>query len=101
MTTRRAFIGTLAGGLVVAPRAADAEPAAKVPRIGYLVPNLAASPHLHEAFRRGLRDLGYVERRNVVIDYRDAHPALSLEGRGIRIPSPPSRGRGQGEGDRL
>ena len=27
----------------------------------YLAPNLAASPHLHEAFRQGLGDLGYVE----------------------------------------
>jgi putative ABC transport system substrate-binding protein len=46
---------------------------------------LASSPHHHEAFRQGLRDLGYVEGRNVVIEYRDAegkverHPALAAE----------------------
>jgi len=47
---RRVFIGTLAGGLLAAPLAAEAQSAAKVPRIGYLAPNLAASPHLREAF---------------------------------------------------
>ena len=82
---RRAFIGTLAGGLLAAPLAAEAQQAAKVARIGYLALNLAASPHLHEAFRQGLRDLGYVEGRNVVIEYRDAEgklerlPALAAE----------------------
>jgi putative ABC transport system substrate-binding protein len=45
----------------------------------------AAPPHLLEAFRQGLRDLGYVEGRNVVIEYRDAEgnperlPALAAE----------------------
>jgi putative ABC transport system substrate-binding protein len=81
---RRSFIGTLAAGLLAAPLAAEAQ-AGKVPRIGYLHPDLAANPHLHEAFRQGLRDLGYVEGRNVVIEYRDAEgkperlPALAAE----------------------
>ncbi len=85
MTTRREFIGTLAGGLLTAPFAAEAQQAAKVPRIGYLAGSLAASPHLREAFFQGLRDLGYVEGRNVVIEYRDAEgkyerfPALATE----------------------
>jgi putative ABC transport system substrate-binding protein len=82
---RRVFIGTLAGGLLAAPLAAEAQSAVKVPRIGYLAPNLAASPHLPEAFRQGLRDLGYVESQNVVIEYRSAEgkperlPALAAE----------------------
>jgi len=82
---RRTFMAMLTGGIVVAPFAAEAQQAAKVPRIGYVAPNLAASPHFHEAFRQGLRDLGYVEGRNVVIEYRDAEgkferlPALAAE----------------------
>ncbi len=82
---RREFIGTLAGGLVAAPLAAEAQQAAKIVRIGWLGANLAVSPHMHEAFRQGLRDLGYVEGRNVVIESRDAEgklerfPALAAE----------------------
>ncbi len=84
MTTRRAFIGAVAGALLTAPFA-DAQQTPKVPRIGFLVANLAARPHLREAFRQGLRDLGYVEGRNVVIESRDAEgkierlPALAAE----------------------
>jgi ABC-type sugar transport system substrate-binding protein len=63
MKDRRTFLGTLASGLLTAPLAGDAQQAAKVPRIGFLTGNLAASPHVVEAFRQGLRDLGYVEGR--------------------------------------
>jgi putative ABC transport system substrate-binding protein len=73
---RRRFIGTVASGLLAAPLAAEAQQTAKVPRLGYLSPNLAASAHLREAFRQGLRDLGYVEGRNVVLEYRDAEGKL-------------------------
>jgi putative ABC transport system substrate-binding protein len=72
-------------GLGAVPLAADSQQAAKIARIGYLAGNLAATPHLPEAFRQGLRDLGYVEGRNVVIEYRDAGgklerlPALAAE----------------------
>ena len=80
---RRAFIGSLAGGLLAVPLAARAQQAAKVPRIGYLSANsmVASPPNLHEAFRQGLRDLGYVEGRNVAIEFRDA------EGRVERLPA--------------
>ena len=81
---RPAFTITLLLGGLCSPSAA--QQAAKVARIGYLSLNLAASPpNLHEAFRQGLRDLGYVEGRNVVIEYRDAEgkperlPALAAE----------------------
>ena len=78
---RRAFLAG-AVALLAAPLAAEAQQAAKIARIGYLSPNLATSPHLREAFRQGLRDLGYVEGRNVVIEYRDA------EGKGVeRFPA--------------
>jgi putative ABC transport system substrate-binding protein len=82
---RRRFIEVIAGGLLASPLAAEAQQTTKVPRIGYLSPNLAALPHLPEAFRQGLRDLGYVEGRNLVIEYRDAegkverNPTLAAE----------------------
>src|ERR1700693_3307098 len=85
MITRRVFVGSLTGGLLAAPLAAEAQRGGKVARIGYLSTNLAGNPRLHEAFRQGLRDLGYVEGRNVVIEYRDAEgkferlPALAAE----------------------
>jgi putative ABC transport system substrate-binding protein len=79
---RREFI-TFLGGLAAAwPITGRAQQAAKVARIGYLSASLASNPHHHEAFRQGLRNLGYVEGRNLVIEYRDAegkverHPAL-------------------------
>jgi putative ABC transport system substrate-binding protein len=82
---RRRFIEVIAGGLLAAPLAAEAQQAAKIARIGYLAGSLAGAPHMPEAFRQGLRDLGYIEGRNVVIEYRDAEgklerlPALAAE----------------------
>src|SRR6266568_6725822 len=82
---RRTFMALVSGGLLVAPLAAEAQQAAKIARIGYLALNSGANPHLREAFRQGLRDLGYVEGRNVVIEYRSAEgkferlPALAAE----------------------
>ena len=73
---RRTFLATASGGLLAAPIAAEAQQAAKVARIGYLSTTGAASPHLPEAFRQGLRDLGYVEGRDVMIEYRDAEGKL-------------------------
>jgi putative ABC transport system substrate-binding protein len=69
-------------GLMLAPLATEAQQAAKVPRIGFLATSsLVANPHLQEAFRQGLRDLDYVEGRNVVIEYRSA------EGKPARLPA--------------
>lgn len=79
---RRAFIGTLAGGLLSAPLAAEGQPAQKAPRIGILL--LLGAPGqpnpLLDAFRGGLRDAGYVEGQNLVIEYRWA------EGQAQRLP---------------
>jgi len=69
---RRAFISGITLGLLAAPLAAEAQQAAKIARIGYLAGDLAGNPRHREAFRQGLHDLGYVEGRNVVIEYRDA-----------------------------
>jgi putative tryptophan/tyrosine transport system substrate-binding protein len=82
---RRRFLLTSLAGAFAAPLAVGAQQAAKIARIGFLTNNPAANPHLGEAFLQGLRDLGYVEGRNVVIEYRDAEgkperfPALAAE----------------------
>jgi len=81
---RREFIA-LVGASAAWPMAVDAQQTAKVARIGYLANLLAANPNGLEAFRQGLRDHGYVEGRNIVIEYRDAEgkleqlPALAAE----------------------
>ena len=70
---RLALSALLVLGGLFGPFTAEAQPATRVARIGYLATNLAGSPSpSREAFLDGLRDLGYVEGRNVVIDYRDA-----------------------------
>src|SRR6185295_9038114 len=72
---RRAFIGTLAGSLLAAPLGVDAQGAAKAPRIGYLVLGSLESAETRtslDAFRQGLRERGYVEGQNIVIEYRAA-----------------------------
>ena len=60
--------------VLTAPLAAEAQPAVKVARIGYLLlPPLAEKPSgERQAFMQGLRELGYVEGRNLVIEYRSA-----------------------------
>ena len=71
---RREFI-TLIGGATVWPLAARAQqPGGKVPRIGYLSPGSASPGPLahHDEFQRGLSELGYIEGRNIVIEYRFA-----------------------------
>ena len=73
MTTRRAFLGTLAGGLLAAPLAIEAQQAGKVWRVGYLgVTTPALGDPLWEVFRTGLREHGYTEGQNLVIERRFA-----------------------------
>ena len=69
---RRAFLGTLATGLLAAPRAAEAQPAGKVPRIGFLFSGASGPAREVDTFRQGLRDLGYIEGQNIAIEYRFA-----------------------------
>jgi putative ABC transport system substrate-binding protein len=83
---RRTFMAMLTGGLLAAPLAAEAQAPAKVPRIGFLFgPTPAVSAPYLEAFRQGLRELGYVEGQNIAIEYRWAEgkyerlPALAAE----------------------
>ena len=81
MIDRRTFIGRVAGGLLAAPLAARAQQVGKVYRIGILetIPAARNAANL-DALRKGLRDLGYVEGRNLVIEYRSA------DGRAERFP---------------
>ena len=86
MISRRALLGALAGSLLAAPLAAEAQQAGKVWRIGYLDQGSADrnKPYL-EAFQQGLRDLGWVAGKNVVFEARfaegktDRLPALAAE----------------------
>src|SRR5215470_949169 len=70
---RRMFLATLAGGLLASPRAAEAQQAQKISKVGYLWGGSPASaaPYV-EAFEKGLRDLGWVRDQNVAIEYRFA-----------------------------
>ncbi len=78
-------IVTLTLSLLAAPRTVTAQPRSTVPRIGILPPAAEASTPLWEAFRQGLRDLGYVEGQTIVLEYRFAAgqnerlPALATE----------------------
>ena len=78
---RRRFLLTSLTGILAAPLGAGAQ-AAKVARIGYLASGGSlAFPNLTEAFLQGLRDLGYVDGGNVVLEYRSA------EGKSDRLPA--------------
>jgi putative ABC transport system substrate-binding protein len=68
---RRIFLGVIAGGLLAAPFGAGAQPLDKVRRIGYLDgASPSTNPALTDAFRDQMRQLGYVEGKNLVIEYR-------------------------------
>ena len=70
---RRTFLSVMTGGLLAAPLAAEAQQVGKVPRIGFLSATSPSDrPALVDAFRQRLRELGWVEGQNIVIDYRYA-----------------------------
>jgi putative ABC transport system substrate-binding protein len=88
MISRRGFIGTLAGGLLATPLAAEAQQARKVWRVGFLAVGfrpVPGSPTGLDPFLHKLRELGYTEGRNLVLEFRYAggrterYPALAAE----------------------
>jgi putative ABC transport system substrate-binding protein len=71
----------VAACILAAPLVTEAQSAKKVYRIGYLSMDSAsgtANPRRLEAFRQGLRDLGWVEGQNIVIEYRYAEGRVEL-----------------------
>jgi putative tryptophan/tyrosine transport system substrate-binding protein len=76
---RRTFVTAVVAVLVaaVAPSFAQ-QPSGKVPRVGILTPADSDRTPIFDAFRAGLRDLGYVEGRNIVLEFRVARGDFSL-----------------------
>src|SRR5262245_18874257 len=66
---RRAFIGLL-GGAAAWPLAARAQQPGRTPRVGYIRAGTPRNDPFREKFVRGMRDLGYVEGRNIAYEYR-------------------------------
>ncbi|MGH7321228.1 MAG: ABC transporter substrate-binding protein, partial [Candidatus Rokuibacteriota bacterium] len=82
----------LAVAILVVPLAAEAQQATRVPRIGVLLSNSKSSQSSHvEALQQGLRERGYVEGRNIAIEYRygdgklDRLPKLAAELVGLNV----------------
>ncbi len=79
--SKKIFLFLIATLVLASVHLAQAEQPAKVRRIGYLGANFpTTNPARIEAFRQGLRELGYVEGKNVVIEWRYA------EGKADRLP---------------
>jgi putative ABC transport system substrate-binding protein len=84
---RRTFLGTLAGGLLAAPLATEAQPTRTIRRLGMLLtgsPSDTSQSRELDAFRKSLGELGWVEGRNLSIEARwaenpDRLPSLATE----------------------
>jgi putative ABC transport system substrate-binding protein len=89
---RRIGLAVVLAISVLAPLAAEGQEATKVARIGYLGFNIAGGDNrVRAGFLQGLHDLGYVEGRNLQIEYRDAErktdrfPALAAELAALKV----------------
>ena len=71
MIDRRAFLAATGAVLLAAPLAAEAQQAGRVPRIAWLGGQARETAHPYvQAFQRGLKDLGWIEGQNIVIEWR-------------------------------
>ena len=85
---RRRFLLTSLAGALAAPLAVEAQQATKISRIAYLITSPLESPEGRAsvaAFRQGLRERGYVENHNILVEYRsvngriDRYPEVAAE----------------------
>jgi putative ABC transport system substrate-binding protein len=67
---RREFLALVCGAVAVWPTAAGAQQAGRIYRIGFLWDSPAVQPDLLEGFRQGLRELGWIEGQNIIVEYR-------------------------------
>jgi putative tryptophan/tyrosine transport system substrate-binding protein len=67
---RTVIIGGLAGVLLAPEHASTQQPSAKIPRVGIMEQASTDSDPRFNAFREGLHDLGYVEGRNIILEFR-------------------------------
>jgi ABC-type uncharacterized transport system substrate-binding protein len=76
------WLGLFAIALTFVGAVAEAQQSTKIPRIGFLgAPPLSSMAARIEAFRQGLRELGYIEGKNILIEWRSA------EGKSERVPA--------------
>ena len=73
---KKITVVTLTAMLFALCGSVEAQQPKKIPRIGWLAVNTATLSERYEAFRRGLRELGYIEGQNIVIERRDAEGKL-------------------------
>ena len=92
MMSRRKFVVAVTGAVLAAPTRVWAQSRSKIPRIGWLGgPTREAAQPFLRPFLDGLKDLGWVERQNIVIEWRfaggkaDRLPALARELVGLRV----------------
>jgi putative ABC transport system substrate-binding protein len=73
---RKFFVVALSALLLALCSLAEAQQPEKVPRIGYLTTGSDPGSGRAEAFRQGLRELGYIEGKNIIVEYRSAESKL-------------------------
>ena len=67
---RRTFLVMISGGLLAAPLASAAQQAGRIPKIAFITTTAPGGSPTTDAFRGGLRDLGYIEGQNIIVEWR-------------------------------